>query len=49
MSAAAPLVGADAEAFAYSEWLDAQGLMRTPRPDDKRTHEDLVREWRAQR
>lgn len=49
MTAAAPLEGADVDVFDYSEWLDGQGLMRKPGDNDTRTHEDLVRAWRAQR
>lgn len=31
----------------YSEWLDAQGLIIDD-PADRRTHDDLVREYRAE-
>lgn len=33
-------------AFAYSEWLDGQGIIGG---DDGRTHDELVREWQASR
>jgi hypothetical protein len=32
----------------YSEWLDISDVM-APSPDDPRTHEELVREFIAQR
>ena len=31
--------------LAFSEWLDGEGLMKTPKGKDKRTHEDLAREF----
>ena len=34
-------------AFAYSEWLDQQGLLKPGDVHDERTHENLVDEFMA--
>ena len=41
----------DTELFAYSEWLDEQGLIASDEGDapDKRSHEQLVADFLASR
>lgn len=31
--------------FLYSEWLDSEGLLKKPKKDDLRSHDNLVSEF----